>query len=74
MADLYRESNVQSLLPLVLYCLLPSELCETQEKHPNKYCYVKFPFGYIGYSGLKELLTKADLLRDVYKRRVVRNF
>ena len=34
-----------------------SELCKTQEKHPNKYCYVKFPFGYIGYSGLKELLS-----------------
>ena len=33
-----------------------SELCKTQEKHPNKYCYVKFPFGYIDYSGLKELL------------------
>ena len=34
-----------------------SEQCKTQENHPSKYCYIKFSFGYIGYIGLKELLS-----------------
>ena len=38
------------------YCKALSELCKRQEKHPNKYCYIIFQFGYIGYRGLKELL------------------
>ena len=34
-----------------------SMLCKKQEEHPDKFSYIKFPFGMIDYGGLNALLT-----------------
>ena len=39
-----------------------SMLCKKQEEHPDKFSYMKFPFGMIDYGGLNALLTYHEYL------------